>query len=298
MDFEVIIVGGSYAGLSAALSLGRARRKVLVIDAGKPCNRQTPHSHNLLTHDGQSPAEISTEAKADVLKYPTVQFLAGSVVSGQSIDKGFAVQLAGGENFSARKLLIATGLKDTLPSIEGFAACWAISVIHCPYCHGYEVRDEKIGLLMNDDHTFEMAKNLHHWNKDLTILTNGKSNLLPEEHQQLAAKFIRVIEDKIVEIVHEHGYIKHIVFAGGNKMELKALYARPEVAQHMDLDLQLGYELTPFKTIKINEQQKTTVDGIYAAGDCATLMRSLSVITAAGTLAAVAMNKEMISEDF
>jgi thioredoxin reductase len=298
MDFDVIIIGGSYAGLSAALTLGRATRNVLVIDAGKPCNRQTPHSHNFLTHDGHKPTAISKAAKAEVLKYPTVRFLEGKAISAKQMDGGFSVGVENGENFTARKILLATGLKDVLPDIKGLAECWAISAIHCPYCHGYEVKNEKIGLLMNGEHAFEMAKTLNHWNKDLTILTNGKSQLSAEQNEKLKSKSITIIEDEIVELLHCNGYLEDVVFKNGEKIALKAIYLKSDVEQHYNFNEQLGFELTDLKTIKVDEQQQSTAKGVYAAGDCATLFRSLSIITAAGTMAAVVMNKEMISEDF
>jgi len=298
MDFDVIIIGGSYAGLSAALALGRARRKVLIIDAGKPCNRQTPHAHNFLTHDGDKPADISAKAKAEVLKYSTVKFFEGIVDSAEKLTLGFGITINGLKKYTSRKLLIATGLKDIFPDIEGFTECWGISVIHCPYCHGYEVRDEKIGLLMNGEHAFEMAKTLNHWNKDLTVLTNGKSQLTSVQAEKLKSKSIAIIEDEILALEHTNGQLENVVFASGEKLTLKAVYARADVQQHTDFDVQLGFELTEFNTIKVNEQQQTTTTGVYAAGDCTTLMRSLSAITAQGTLAAVMMNREMISEDF
>ncbi|MDQ0637463.1 thioredoxin reductase [Pedobacter sp. W3I1] len=298
MDFDVIIIGGSYAGLSAALTLGRATRNVLVIDAGKPCNRQTPHSHNFLTHDGDQPADITKAAKAEVLKYPTVRFLEEKAISARQIDGGFNIDVENAGSFAARKLLLATGLKDVLPDINGLAECWAISAVHCPYCHGYEIRNEKIGLLMNGDHAFEMAKNLHLWNKDLTILTNGKSQLSAEQTEKLRSKSITIREDEIIELLHNNGHLEDVVFKNGEKLALKAIYVKPDVEQHFNFDKQLGFELTDLKTIKVDEQQQSTAKGVYAAGDCATLFRSLSIITAAGTMAAVAMNKEMISEEF
>ncbi|WP_025145299.1 NAD(P)/FAD-dependent oxidoreductase [Pedobacter jeongneungensis] len=298
MDFDVIIIGGSYAGLSAALTLGRSTRKVLVIDSGKPCNRQTPHSHNFLTHDGDRPAEISAAAKAEVLEYPTVKFLDGKANSAKQVEGGFSVGLEGGQHFTSRKLLIATGLRDVLPDIKGLAACWAITAVHCPYCHGYEVKNEKIGLLMNGDHAFEMAKNLHLWNKDLTILTNGKSEFTIEQTEKLKSKSITVLEEEIIELEHQDGQLENIVFKNGKKIAFKAIYVKPEIEQHLNFNEQLSFELTDMKTIKVNEQQQTTANGVYAAGDCATLFRSLSIVTAAGTMAAVMINKELISEDF
>ncbi|GAA4209146.1 NAD(P)/FAD-dependent oxidoreductase [Pedobacter jeongneungensis] len=298
MDFDVIIIGGSYAGLSAALTLGRSTRNVLVIDAGKPCNRQTPHSHNFLTHDGDRPAEISVAAKAEVLKYPTVKFISAKANSAKQLEDGFLVGVEDGQYFTSRKILLVTGLKDTLPDIKGLAACWAISAIHCPYCHGYEVKNEKIALLMNGEHAFDMAKTLHLWNKDLTILTNGKSQLTAEQAEKLKAKSITVLEEEIFELEHQNGHLEDVVFKNGEKIAFKAIYVKPEIEQHVNFNEQLEFELTELKTIKVNEQQQTTAKGVYAAGDCATLFRSLSIITAAGTMAAVMINKELISEDF
>ena len=298
MDFDVIIIGGSYAGLSAALALGRATRKVLIVDSGKPCNRQTPHSHNFLTHDGDTPAAISAKAKADVLKYPTVRFIDGNVEKASKTPGGFDVSLETGESFSARKILLATGLKDTLPSIKGFSACWGITVIHCPYCHGYEVKNEKVGLMMNGEHAFEMAKMISLWNSDLTLLTNGKSQLTTAQTEQLRSKSIKIVEDEIIELEHNNGILENVILSTGEKVSLKALYARSEVSQHKDFDIQLGFELTEFNTIKINEQHETTAKDVYAAGDCTTLMRSLSFINSAGTIAGIMINRGIISEDF
>ncbi|MEH3111893.1 NAD(P)/FAD-dependent oxidoreductase [Pedobacter terrae] len=298
MDFDVIIIGGSYAGLSAALTLGRSTRNVLIIDSGKPCNRQTPHSHNFLTHDGDRPADIARAAREEVLKYSTIRFLEGKAISAERVDGGFSVIVENVGNFTARKILLSTGLKDVLPDIKGLAACWAISAIHCPYCHGYEVKNEKIGLLMNGEHAFDMAKNLYLWNKDLVLLTNGKSQLNAEQTEKLKVKSITILEEEIVELEHQNGQLENVVFKNGERLSLKAIYVKPDVEQQVNFNEQLGFELTDLKTIKVNEQQQTTANGVYAAGDCATLFRSLSIITAAGTMAAVMINKDLILEDF
>ncbi|MFW0715772.1 NAD(P)/FAD-dependent oxidoreductase [Pedobacter sp. N23S346] len=298
MDFDVIIIGGSYAGLSAALTLGRATRKVLIVDSGEPCNRQTPHSHNFLTHDGDTPAEISEQAKAEVLRYPTVKFIDGYVDTARKTTEGFSINLKTGETFSARKILLSTGLKDTLPDINGFSECWGITVIHCPYCHGYEVKNEKVGLMMNGDHAFEMAKTISLWNSDLTLLTNGKSQLTNEQTEKLTSKSIKIIEAEIVELEHKDGILENVILSTGEKVALKALYARSAVSQHVNFDIQLGFELTELNTIKINEQHETTAKGVYAAGDSTTLMRSLSIINASGTMAGIMINREILAEDF
>ncbi|MCX2573232.1 NAD(P)/FAD-dependent oxidoreductase [Pedobacter sandarakinus] len=296
-QFEVIIIGGSYAGLSGALALGRAKRKTLILDEGKPCNRQTPYSHNFLTHDGQKPSEISTIAKSEVLNYPTISLSNERVLIIEKIDLGFEV-ITAQHVYTSRKILLATGLKDVFPDIMGFESCWGISVIHCPYCHGYEVSGEKIGLLMNGDHAFEMAKNLNHWNKELSVLTNGKSQLSVEQTNKLRSKSIDIIEEEVSEFIHENGVLSGVMFKNGAFINLKAVYARCDVKQHLDFSQQLAVEYTDLKTIKVNELQQTNVAGVYAAGDCTTLMRTVSVAVSAGTMAAVMINKALIEEDF
>ncbi|HEX2627711.1 MAG TPA: FAD-dependent oxidoreductase, partial [Chitinophagaceae bacterium] len=136
-QFDVIIIGGSYSGLAAALALGRALKKVLVIDSGQPCNSPTPHSHNFITQDGKTPKEISTLARKQVEKYNTVKFIEGLAISGTKTVTGFEIQTDSTKIFEAKKLIFATGIKDIMPSIKGHAECWGISIIHCPYCHGY-----------------------------------------------------------------------------------------------------------------------------------------------------------------
>jgi len=150
-QFDVIIVGGSYSGLAAGMALGRAVRSVLIIDDGKPCNRQSPFSHNFLTNDGKTPMEIAALANLQVRGYDTVEFFNGLATSGIKTENGFEILVASGETFATKKLIFATGIRDILPEIDGLAECWGISVLHCPYCHGYEVRNEKTGVLGNGD---------------------------------------------------------------------------------------------------------------------------------------------------
>src|SRR4051812_6593031 len=170
-NVDVVIIGGSYAGLAAAMSMGRALRNVLIIDSGEPCNRQTPHSHNFLTQDGKTPKEIATLARQQVEMYNTVRFFNGLATNGAKIENGFEIQVTPGETFRAKKLIFATGIKDMMPDMEGYAECWGISVLHCPYCHGYEVRNERTGILGNGEYGFEFSKVISNWTKDLTLFT-------------------------------------------------------------------------------------------------------------------------------
>jgi len=297
-SFDVIIAGGSYAGLSAAMALGRALRKVLVIDSGKPCNIQTPHSHNFITQDGKTPAEISSLAKAQVEKYDTVQFYNGLAVTGKKTPDGFEITTASGDIFAAKKLIFATGIRDIMPDIKGFSECWGISIIHCPYCHGYEYADDTTGILANGDMAFEMAKLIYNWTKDLTIFTNGQSTLTAEQLLQLQKHNIRIVEKTIAHFTHFKGQLENILFEDGTSAAIKAVYARPVFAQHCNIPQQLGCEITAQLYIKTDAFQKTTQSGIFACGDNAAMMRSVSNAVATGGIAGAMANRELIEERF
>lgn len=297
-NFDVIIIGGSYAGLSAAMALGRSRRKTLVIDSGTPCNKQTPHSHNFLTQDGSTPAEIAATARHQVAQYPSVQFLSALATGGAKKDNLFTITVDSGETFIARKLLFATGVKDLFPPIDGFAECWGISVLHCPYCHGHEVRDETIGLLGNGDLGFELSRLLSNWSKDLKLFTNGKSTLTAAQEAKLAEHNIAIIEQEISHFEHQNGYIEAVVFGDQGKQVVKALFARSGFEQHCTIPGQLGCELTEQGYLKIDDMHRTSVAGVFAAGDNTTPFRAVSGAIAAGSKAAAVLNREILEASF
>jgi len=297
-NFEVIIIGGSYAGLSAAMSLGRALRKVLVIDSGQPCNRQTPHSHNFLTQDGQKPAEIANIALAQLAQYETVQIHKGLAINGAKTENGFLVDTQAGDTFYAKKLIFATGIKDTMPAINGFAECWGISVIHCPYCHGYEVRGQKTGIFANGEAAAHYAQLINNWTKDLRVFTNGESTLTTEQHDKLKSHGIDLVEKTIDSIVHTDGRIEKIVFSDGSEQPLDALYSRPAFVQHSAIPESLGCELTEQGLLKVDGFQKTNVAGVFACGDNSNPMRSVAMAVASGSMTGAMVNHELISEEF
>jgi thioredoxin reductase len=243
-NFDVIIIGGSYSGLSAGMALGRAIRQVLIIDSGKPCNAQTPHSHNFITHDGETPQAIAAKAREQVAKYETVTFHSGLAVRGEKTDSAFEITTEAGEVFTAKKLIFATGVKDLMPVIEGSAACWGISMIHCPYCHGYEVRNEKTGILANGEMGFQFSKLINNWTKELALFTNGKSTLTTEQTSKLKEHGINLIEKEIEAFQHTDGYMEEIHFKDGSTTKLKAMYAKLPFIQHSDIPEKLGCELT------------------------------------------------------
>ncbi|WP_026967647.1 NAD(P)/FAD-dependent oxidoreductase [Algoriphagus terrigena] len=296
--FDVIIIGGSYAGLSAAMALGRSLRRVLVIDAGKPCNRQTPHSHNFLTQDGKTPSEIAVIAREQVEKYDTVSFLSDYAVQGRKTDQGFEISTEKGEVFEGTKLIFATGVKDLMPPIPGFVECWGISVIHCPYCHGYEVRGERTGVLANGEFAFEYAKMITNWTKDLTLFTQGESSLAKEQAEKLMAKGVKIIKSKIAQIEHADGKLTQVHLEDGSKVPLAALYAKTDFVQSSDIPLALGCTIAKNGYLEVDFVQKTNIPGVFACGDSTNMFRTVSYAVSAGTMAGAACNKELIDEEF
>lgn len=296
--FDVIIIGGSYAGLSAAMSLGRSLRKTLVIDAGLPCNRQTPHSQNFLTQDGKAPAEISKTARQQLERYETVHFHAGSAQSGKKTEDGFLISTESGEEFEGRKLIFATGIKDQMPEIPGFAATWGISVIHCPYCHGFEHRGRKTGILANGEAAIHLAPLVKNLTGDLTILTNGEADFSPEQFQKFQSHGIAVLEMEIEEIRHQRGRLEKVVLKDGLELALEAMYASIPFVQHTDIPAALGCEHTEEGFLKVDPFQKTSIPGVYACGDNSNPLRSVALAVAAGNIAGAALNMEMTGESF
>jgi thioredoxin reductase len=296
--FDIIIIGGSYAGLSAGMALGRALRKVLIIDSGRPCNAQTPHSHNFLTQDGKTPRQIATTAREQVDHYQTVEHYPGIATEGKKLSEGFEITTASGKRFTAKKLIFATGVFDVMPAIEGFSACWGISVIHCPYCHGYEVRGEQTGIIGNGDSGYELSKEIYNWTKKLTLFTNGKSSLSIEQAKKLKQKNIQVVETEVQALVHTKGQLRHVVLLNGTAVTMKAVYARPMYKQHCTIPQTLGCELTEQGHVKVDLFQKTTVEGVFACGDNSTPLRSVSNAVAMGTTAGAMANKALVADEF
>lgn len=295
---DVLIIGGSYAGLAAAMTLGRSMRKVLIIDSGKPCNRQTPHSHNFITRDGEAPSAIAAIAREQVLQYPTISWLDGKAIGAVKNENYFEIETETGAKYRSRKLLFTTGIKDHMPELEGFAACWGISVLHCPYCHGYEVKDQRLGVYGNGDAGFHLAMLIQHWSKNLALFTGGEPVFSPEQTDKLKRHKIEIIAGKLQKIEEEKGYLTAIVLEDGSRHEKDALFARVPMSEHSGLPAALGCNFDELGYIEVDNFKKTSVNGVYAAGDNTTMMRSVSVAAAAGMMAGSMINKDLIEEDF
>ncbi|MET4080220.1 thioredoxin reductase [Pedobacter sp. UYP30] len=297
-NFDVIIIGGSYAGLSAAMALGRSLRNVLIIDSGLSCNRQTPYSHNFITQDGEKPSEITAKSKAQVLNYGTVNFLEDIAVSGKREENGFSIKSKSGKEFFAKKLIFATGIKDIMPDIKGFAECWGISMVHCPYCHGYELRNRKTGIMANGERAFHLASLVSNLTNDITILTSGKADFKPEQVLKLRNHNIKIIESEITEIKHHNGYVENVIFRDGNTIDFEGIYAALPFTQHSKIPFSLGCELTDQGYISVDGFQKTTLEGVYACGDNSTMMRSVANAVANGNLVGAMVNHELTEAQF
>jgi thioredoxin reductase len=297
-NFEVIIIGGSYAGLSAAMALGRSLRRVVVLDSGLPCNRQTPHAHNFLTQDGKTPEEISILAREQVEKYDTVKFHKGLAISGTKTGDGFEITTATNDKFRAKKLIFATGISDTMPAIKGYSACWGISVIHCPYCHGYEARSQNTAIIANGPRAFHIASLVNNLTGSITILTNGSADFSAEQIEKLSKRNIKIIETTIAELEHENGYLQNILLHDNTKMSFDVAYGVIPFLQHSDIPVSLGCELTDLGYIKVDAFQKTTVPDIYACGDNSNMMRSIANAVYTGNVSGAVVNGELTQDQF
>ncbi|MGN6492647.1 MAG: NAD(P)/FAD-dependent oxidoreductase [Agriterribacter sp.] len=297
-NFDVIIIGGSYAGLSAAMALGRSLRNTLIIDAGKPCNQQTPHSHNFITHDGETPGNIRDKAKAQVLAYKTVQLVNDTAITAVDNTGSFSVQTSSGKNYQSKKILFATGILDILPPIKGFAECWGISVLHCPYCHGYEVRYQKTGIIASGEGAVEYAKLISNWTNELAIFTNGAPAFSDAHAATLQKTNANVYPQEIEAIEHVAGQVSTVHLKDGSRVTVPVIYHRPSFQQHSPLPETLGCSLTSNGFIQVDGMQKTTMPGIFAAGDNSTGFRSVAEAVAAGNKAGAVINKELIEETF
>lgn len=295
---DTIIVGGSSAGLSAALVLGRARRNVLVFDDGKPCNRFSHASHGFLTRDGVRPSDLLQIAREQLAPYETVRLHAATVARIAQIDGGFRVETEANDSYTARKVLLATGLRDTLPAIEGIGQFWGTSVFHCPYCDGWEVRDQPIVVYNDTETAFHLAMMLHQWTRDLTLCTGGAHPLPVEERTRLLKNGVRISETPAARVEGSDGRVERLVLADGSVIDCAAIFVGLTVSQRTPFAQVLGCALTGNGLVQVDAAAQTTVPGLYAAGDMANPIRSVAVAVAHGATAAYHINRTLIVEDF
>lgn len=292
MKFDVIIIGGSYAGLSAALQLGRARKNVLVVDAGKRRNRFASHSHGFLGQDGKAPGEIVAEARRQIERYQTIAWAEGSVIGAEGSFGDFAVEIDGHRRESAARLILAMGVTDQLPDIAGLKERWGSSVFHCPYCHGYELDQGKIGVIAASPMAIHHALMLPDWG-ETTFFTNGI--FVPDEDQAalLSARGVRVEKDRIAEITGH----ADVVLADGRSIALAGLFTQPKLRITSDWIGKLGcsVEEGPMgSSIVTDAMKQTTARGVFACGDVARPAGSVALAVGDGAMAGAAAHRSIL----
>ncbi len=300
MLHDAIIVGGSFAGLSAALQLARARRNVLVIDAGLPRNRFASESHGVLGHDGKPGPQLLAEARQQLLAYPTAKVFNGRVSRVQTGEAGFVVEAEDGLRwFTGRRLLLATGVADVLPAIPGLEARWGQTVVHCPYCHGYEIGGGAVGVLGTGPMSVHQAMMFADWG-DVTLFTQGVVEVSAEEQAQLAARKVRVEISPIAELHGTAPALDGVLLQDGRRVAIKALLVGTQVRMASPLAEALGcaFDDSPFGPIvHIDAWGTTSVEGVYAAGDMARVPHSITFAMASGVAAGIRLHSSLITQD-
>lgn len=292
MEVEYAVVGGSYAGMSAALQLARARRSVAVVDAGLRRNRFAAESHGFLAQDGRPPGEIAEEAKRQLLEYPNVRWIEGQAQTARRLDdEHFEVQ-CGSQSLQARRLILATGVVDELPEVEGLAERWGRSVFHCPYCHGYELGGGAIGVLAASPLAQHHALMLPDWGK-VTLFLNG--NYVPDA-EQLAALQRRGVEIEDVPVARLSGHAD-VVLADGRVRAMAGLFTQARTRMASTVAEQLGCAFEDGPTgpyIRTDGMQQTSVPGVFACGDAARAAGNVAISVGEGAMAGAAAHRSMM----
>lgn len=294
--YDVIVVGGSFAGMSAAMQLARARQNVLVIDAGTPRNRFADQAHGFLGQDGRAPAAIMRDARCQLLRYPTVEVMSGKAVGARALGADFAVELLGGGEHLAKRLILATGVSDQLPAIPGMYERWGETVLHCPYCHGYEVRDLPLGVVAAHPMSAHQAMLIPDWGPT-TYFTQGLFEPETAEIDAFAARGITIERTPVVELVGDAPALDGVRLADGRFVRVAAVFTAPRTDPATPLATMLGcvHEDGPTGPyVKVDQWGATSVAGVWAAGDAATPMHNATLASAAGVLAGIGAHQASV----
>lgn len=291
--YDVVIVGGGAAGLSAALVLGRARRRVLVIDGGAPRNAPAAHMQGFLSRDGMPPAELLAAGRSEVIGYG-VEIVSDQVLA---IEPGFIVRLAGGRVATGRRILVATGVGDELPDIPGVRERWGKDLLHCPYCHGWEVRDQPLGVLGTHPMSVLHAQLVRQWSDDVAYFVHT-NDLNSAEEAQLQARGIRVVRGEVARLVIDDGRLTGVELTDGQVIARTAVFVRPGNLPHADgLLAGLGCELDAAGFAMVDATGGTSTPGVWAAGNIVDPRAQVITSAGAGSAAAIAINADLVQDD-
>jgi thioredoxin reductase len=292
MPYDVVIVGGGPAGLSAALALGRARKQVLLCDSGPRRNQRAAHLHNFVTRDGTPPEEFRQIARQQLARYPNVKVrdLRIESISGA---KGAFTLRAGQEALEARRIILCVGMIDEPPPIEGFQELWGHAVFQCPYCHGWEAKERPWGYLARDSAMLHFAIMLRGWSKEVTVFTGGAFELPPHDRAHLEEAGVRVETAAVARLMHQGLSLQGVALSDGRSVACEALFIHP-AQRHVEVIAALGLSLDQDGLVKVDPMtRETSIPGVYAAGDLCTRAQGAMFAAAAGTHAAGMVNHEL-----
>lgn len=294
-SYDVLVVGGGAAGLSAALVLGRARRKVLVVDSGAPRNAPAAHMHGFLSRDGMPPAGLLTVGRHEVRGYgPTIT--TGAVSELVKSADGFEARLDDGQHVGARRVLVATGLRDELPDIPGLRERWGRDVLHCPYCHGWEVRDKMLGVLWNGPDTVRFANIVRQWTSDLVLF--APDDVLAEaDRPLLAARSVRVVEGGVDRVVVEGDHLAGVLMRDGRSVTRDALFVPPRLVPNDSLLTGLGCLKDDLGWVVVEVNGNTSAPGVWAAGNVSNPRAQVVTAAGEGSAAAISINADLVDDD-
>ncbi|MFG6441050.1 NAD(P)/FAD-dependent oxidoreductase [Roseateles sp. LKC17W] len=295
---DVIIIGGSFAGLAAALQLGRAGRQVTVLDTGLPRNRFAHHSHGVLGHDHKPPSDILAEARRQLARYPAIKRVNARADSVAGALDDFTVLTSDGQRLAARRVILSYGVADQMPDVPGFADSWGSSIVPCPYCDGFEVAGRHWGLVWSSPQSHQSARLFLDWTDRLTVFADGHD--IPADVQaDLARRNIPVVDGRVIEIAHHQGQIATVNLDTGRHVAVDVLFAHPRNKPSASLHEPLGLATVDTPTgivLKVDERRQTSLPGIYAAGDLATpFLPSVTQATWQGAMAGIFAQQSMLT---
>ncbi|WP_212951311.1 NAD(P)/FAD-dependent oxidoreductase [Paenibacillus cookii] len=290
---DAVIIGGGPAGLNAALMLGRARKHVAVIDEGKPRNAVTRETHGFLTRDGVSPFEFRRIAKEELGAYPSVTLVEDTAVSIAGEDGNFQIETAQGNLYASKKLLFAVGMKDRPLDIPGLAEVYGKSAFVCPYCDGWELRDEPLVVIVKGADLMHFAPLISGWTNRFTVCTNGPAGLTDDQREELRRHQVPLFESPILNIESNEGIVRQVVLEDGTSIPCRGIFFKPELTTGSDLPQAIGCRLTEDGMVVVDDFGKTTVPGVYSAGDAASRLHQAVAAAAKGAFAAAALNNEL-----